>query len=101
MLNLNKITELGLTVKADSSDDCCKKIGIKRCPDFTCETCGFYVKEHAIIVSQERDFDCSTCEHMRELIGIDLVSCAECKEKVIEYLEEDFKKVFNDLKEVK
>lgn len=105
MWSKQRIMELALSCAEDTMDACQREIGTRCIGTGTTEECRACIakntKAHAEAIIRQKEYRCyEQCDHVRKILGLSIEhdDCSGCHEKILEYIETDFKKIFNDLK---
>lgn len=107
--NKDRIRELKLIASPSPHGRglCCSDIlgvDIDECVEIGCSECrNQYEDAHINDIMKEEKWECpNTCEYITNKFGLNiLTSCEDCQKEVEKYLKEDFREVFNNLKEGK
>lgn len=99
MYDKERIKELCLGVPGAGGMSCELKPTISDCSKLSCVECvSKKNNQHADMIVKMEEFICRDCETVRKKLNINYSSCDDCKPIIIEFITQDFKKVFNELK---
>lgn len=104
--NLDKIKQLKLCLAAESVTNglsCVSALGLGySCAGMSCKDCrDKHDHAHAVAIRKYKGYICDDCVKTRETINYesDIEDCEVCKTYIDKWLKEDFKNIFNKLKE--